>query len=148
MDMCGLFFLFYCVYALTCAGTCAPQAVAAAEALYERAVLLSPLHVRALYNFGLFQEGVQHDQAKAELLYRTVLARSPAHTGALCQLAHLLQQDGRDVAGARELLDSAMEMEPTNLDALCLQALVQHVNDSDLTPIYTASNRSVWHIYS
>ena len=44
-------------------------------ALYERAVLLSPLHVRALYNFGLFQEGVQHDQDKAELLYRTVLSK-------------------------------------------------------------------------
>ena len=87
-------------------------------------MLLSPLHVRALYNFGLFQEGVQHNQDKAELLYRTVLARSPAHTGALCQLAHLLQQDGRDVAGARELLETAMEVEPSNLDALCLQVYV------------------------
>ena len=95
-------------------------------------MLLSPLHVRALYNFGLFQEGVQHNQDKAELLYRTVLARSPAHTGALCQLAHLLQQDGRDVAGARELLETAMEVEPSNLDALCLQVYVCVYIDMDI----------------
>ena len=43
------------------------------QALFERAVLLAPLHVRALYNFGLFQESVRHDYNKAELLFRSAV---------------------------------------------------------------------------
>ena len=43
------------------------------QTLFERAVLLAPLHVRALYNFGLFQESVRHDYNKAELLFRSAV---------------------------------------------------------------------------
>ena len=103
-----------------------------AEDLYERAVLLSPSHVRSLYNFGIFQEGARHDADRAELLYRTVLASNPNHVGALVQLAHILMEGGRDVVGAQDLLEQALALDPQDVDALCQRAHLLHVHKDDL----------------
>jgi tetratricopeptide (TPR) repeat protein len=103
-----------------------------AEDMYERAVLLSPNHVRSLYNFGIFQEGARHDADKAELLYRTALARSPNHVGALVQLAQILMEGGRDIVGAQDLLEQALALDPQDVDALCQQAHLLYVHKDDL----------------
>src|SRR5213078_5404427 len=99
---------------------------AAAIAVFERALKLSPGNASVLVNLGL-----QYDAAgqpdRAERCYRDVLARRPAEIAALANLAHLLFLQER-YAQALDLYDRLVARAPNapadvwNNRGVCQQA--------------------------